>query len=179
MGIPHQRCRDFEERGFCLRGDMCPLEHCVNRIVVEDVQIVYTNSREETQNKKKLRTSWQNYILGSRLGFDIAFTDYYLMQLCFYCHDYWEPFTVLISLFHFPRAQLPGTTSGMGAVPTVGAPPATLMNSKGMHGKSNKPGIVDDGLGLNGAYTGSASVSGGDLYDPDQPLWNDNGPETF
>jgi len=77
-----------------------------------------------------------------------------------------------------PRAQLPGTTSGLGAVPTVGAPPATLMNSKGMHGKSNKPGIVDDGLGLNGAYTGSVSVSGGDLYDPDQPLWNDNGPET-
>uniref|UniRef100_A0A3Q7F880 C3H1-type domain-containing protein n=1 Tax=Solanum lycopersicum TaxID=4081 RepID=A0A3Q7F880_SOLLC len=30
--------RDFEERGFCLRGDMCPLEHGVNRIVVEDVQ---------------------------------------------------------------------------------------------------------------------------------------------
>nr|XP_009612584.1 zinc finger CCCH domain-containing protein 41 [Nicotiana tomentosiformis]XP_009612592.1 zinc finger CCCH domain-containing protein 41 [Nicotiana tomentosiformis]XP_009612600.1 zinc finger CCCH domain-containing protein 41 [Nicotiana tomentosiformis]XP_009612609.1 zinc finger CCCH domain-containing protein 41 [Nicotiana tomentosiformis] len=38
MGIPRQRCRDFEERGFCLRGDMCPLEHGVNRIIVEDVQ---------------------------------------------------------------------------------------------------------------------------------------------
>ncbi|XP_015061762.1 zinc finger CCCH domain-containing protein 41-like [Solanum pennellii] len=38
MGIPRQRCRDFEERGFCLRGDMCPMEHGVNRIVVEDVQ---------------------------------------------------------------------------------------------------------------------------------------------
>ncbi|XP_059670116.1 zinc finger CCCH domain-containing protein 41-like [Cornus florida] len=38
MGIPRQRCRDFEERGFCLRGDMCPLEHGVNRIVVDDVQ---------------------------------------------------------------------------------------------------------------------------------------------
>lgn len=38
IGIPHQRCRDFEERGFCLRGDMCPMEHGVNRIVVEDVQ---------------------------------------------------------------------------------------------------------------------------------------------
>ncbi|KAJ6949579.1 zinc finger CCCH domain-containing protein 41-like [Populus alba x Populus x berolinensis] len=126
MGIPHQRCRDFEERGFCLRGDMCPLEHGVNRIVVEDVQSL-------------------------------------------------SQFNLPVSL---PRAQLPGTTSGMGAVPTVGAPPATLMNSKGMHGKSNKPGIVDDGLGLNGAYTVSASVSGGDLYDPDQPLWNDNGPET-
>ncbi|CAN4079206.1 unnamed protein product [Withania somnifera] len=38
MGIPRQICVDFEERGFCLRGDMCPLEHGVNRIVVEDVQ---------------------------------------------------------------------------------------------------------------------------------------------
>ncbi|KAJ6751674.1 hypothetical protein OIU85_002134 [Salix viminalis] len=126
MGIPHQRCRDFEERGFCLRGDMCPLEHGVNRIVVEDVQSL-------------------------------------------------SQFNLPVSL---PRAQLPGTTSGLGALPTVGAPPATLMNSKGLHGKSNKPGIVDDGFGLNSAYTGSASVSGGDLYDPDQPLWNDNGPET-
>ncbi|KAF3629302.1 putative trithorax group protein osa-like [Capsicum annuum] len=38
MVIPRQMCRDFEERGFCLRGDMCPLEHGINRIVVEDVQ---------------------------------------------------------------------------------------------------------------------------------------------
>lgn len=38
MGIQRQRCRDFEERGFCLRGDMCPMEHGVNRIVIEDVQ---------------------------------------------------------------------------------------------------------------------------------------------
>lgn len=39
MGIQRQRCRDFEERGFCMRGDMCPMEHGVNRIVVEDVQV--------------------------------------------------------------------------------------------------------------------------------------------
>ncbi|PKA56706.1 Zinc finger CCCH domain-containing protein 27 [Apostasia shenzhenica] len=38
LGMPRQRCRDFEERGFCLRGDMCPMDHGVNRIVVEDVQ---------------------------------------------------------------------------------------------------------------------------------------------
>jgi RNA-binding protein 26 len=38
IGIPRQRCRDFEERGFCLRGDMCPMEHGLNRIVIEDVQ---------------------------------------------------------------------------------------------------------------------------------------------
>lgn len=38
MGMGRPRCRDFEERGFCLRGDMCPMEHGLNRIVVEDVQ---------------------------------------------------------------------------------------------------------------------------------------------
>uniref|UniRef100_A0A7N0VGG2 Zinc finger CCCH domain-containing protein 41 n=1 Tax=Kalanchoe fedtschenkoi TaxID=63787 RepID=A0A7N0VGG2_KALFE len=38
IGIIRQKCRDFEERGFCLRGDMCPMEHGVNRIVVDDVQ---------------------------------------------------------------------------------------------------------------------------------------------
>ncbi|KAG9449793.1 hypothetical protein H6P81_009758 [Aristolochia fimbriata] len=38
MGVPRQRCRDFEERGYCLSGDMCPMEHGKNRIVVEDVQ---------------------------------------------------------------------------------------------------------------------------------------------
>ncbi|KAJ9562937.1 hypothetical protein OSB04_008097 [Centaurea solstitialis] len=38
VGHSRQRCRDFEEQGFCLRGDMCPMEHGVNRIVVEDVQ---------------------------------------------------------------------------------------------------------------------------------------------
>ncbi|MCO5556810.1 hypothetical protein L7F22_010363 [Adiantum nelumboides] len=32
------RCPDFEERGYCLRGDLCPMEHGANRIVVEDVQ---------------------------------------------------------------------------------------------------------------------------------------------
>jgi hypothetical protein len=41
MGIRagRPRCPDFEERGFCLRGDLCPLEHGANRIVVEDVQV--------------------------------------------------------------------------------------------------------------------------------------------
>ncbi|KAH9325694.1 hypothetical protein KI387_005872, partial [Taxus chinensis] len=38
IGIGHPWCRDFEERGFCLRGDTCPMEHGLNRIVVEDVQ---------------------------------------------------------------------------------------------------------------------------------------------
>ncbi|XP_075674568.1 zinc finger CCCH domain-containing protein 41 [Castanea sativa] len=126
MGIPRQRCRDFEERGFCLRGDMCPMEHGVNRIVIEDVQSL-------------------------------------------------SQFNLPVSL---PNVHLLGAPAGTGPLPSVSASSTALMNSKGLHGKSSKPGMADDGLGLNGAFPGSGCVNGADLYDPDQPLWNNNGPET-
>eukprot|EP00250_Pteridium_aquilinum_P005499 c15583_g1_i2 orf=213-3341(-) len=38
LTVGRSRCPDFEERGYCLRGDLCPMEHGANRIVVEDVQ---------------------------------------------------------------------------------------------------------------------------------------------
>ncbi|KAK9272035.1 hypothetical protein L1049_002404 [Liquidambar formosana] len=126
MGIPRQRCRDFEERGFCLRGDMCPMEHGVNRIVVEDVQSL-------------------------------------------------SQFNLPVSL---PSAHLLGTPAGPGPLTSVAIPSSALMNSKGLHSKSSKPGMADDGLGLNGAFSGSTGAGGGDLYDPDQPLWNNDCPET-
>ncbi|GLU11314.1 hypothetical protein SLE2022_280690 [Rubroshorea leprosula] len=118
LGIPRQRCRDFEERGFCLRGDMCPMEHGVNRIVVEDVQSL-------------------------------------------------SQFNLPVSL---PSAQLLATPAGPGPLPSV-APSTASMNSKAVHSKISQSGMTDDDLALNGAYTGA------DLYDPDQPLWNDRGPE--
>ncbi|KAI8809230.1 hypothetical protein BJ742DRAFT_771363 [Cladochytrium replicatum] len=31
------RCRDYDEKGYCLRGDMCMYDHGVDRIVVDDV----------------------------------------------------------------------------------------------------------------------------------------------
>lgn len=34
-----QRCPDFEEKGFCLKGDLCPFDHGSHRIVVEDMQV--------------------------------------------------------------------------------------------------------------------------------------------
>ncbi|KAE8706261.1 zinc finger family protein [Hibiscus syriacus] len=124
MAIPRQCCRDFEERGFCLRGDMCPMEHGVNRIVVEDVQ--------------------------SLSQFNL-------------------PVTV-------PSAQILAKPAGPGPPPSGLPPSTTSMNSKGIHGKNNKSGITEDAVGLYGAYSGSTSANG-DLYDPDQPLWNNNGPE--
>ncbi|KAL2896223.1 Zinc finger CCCH domain-containing protein 41, partial [Bienertia sinuspersici] len=96
MGIQRQRCRDFEERGFCMRGDMCPMEHGVNRIVVEDVQ-------------------W--------------------------------------------------------FMPPVGVSSGTLMNSRG-HIRTSKSATDDENL------AGAANSSGADVYDPDQPLWNNDGHET-
>lgn len=117
LGIPRQRCRDFEERGFCLRGDMCPMEHGVNRIVVEDVQSL-------------------------------------------------SQFNLPVSL---PGAHLLGTPAGQGHL-NANTSSSTFTNNKSLHNKSSKPGIPDDGLGLN--------VGTADLYDPDQPLWTNDCPET-
>ncbi|KAA3455937.1 zinc finger CCCH domain-containing protein 41 [Gossypium australe] len=124
MGIPRQRCRDFEERGFCLRGDMCPMEHGVYRIVVEDVQSL-------------------------------------------------SQFNLPVSV---PSAQILATSAGPGPLPSVLPPSTTLVNGKGINSKSSKSGMTEDATGLNCAYTATTSA-GGDLYDPDQPLWNNNGPE--
>ncbi|KAE8697452.1 COPII coat assembly protein sec16-like [Hibiscus syriacus] len=118
-GIPVQRCKDFEERGFCLRGDMCPMEHGVNRIIVEDVMSL------------------------SQFNLPVA----------------------------VPTAKLLPTPGGRGALP-ADVSSTTFMNRKGLHRKKCKPGTTEDALGMNG--TGSSSVSGADLYDPDQPLWDNN-----
>ncbi|OVA19885.1 RNA recognition motif domain [Macleaya cordata] len=125
IGIPRQRCRDFEERGFCLRGDMCPMEHGVNRIVVEDVQSL-------------------------------------------------SQFNLPVSL---PSARVLGKPAGSGPLPTVSGPSSLSTNSKGLHGKSSMAGTNGDGLGMNGMLSASASAGEADLYDPDQPLWNNNCPE--
>ncbi|XP_077219961.1 zinc finger CCCH domain-containing protein 27-like isoform X2 [Tasmannia lanceolata] len=126
IGMPRQHCRDFEERGFCLRGDMCPMEHGVNRIVVDDVQSL-------------------------------------------------SQFNLPVSI---PSARLLGMQGGTGPLPPVAAAPGPLMNSKGLHSKSTKPGVADSGLGLNGVLSGSVAAGESELYDPDQPLWNNDQPET-
>ncbi|KAJ6795542.1 zinc finger CCCH domain-containing protein 27 [Iris pallida] len=122
LGIPRQRCRDFEERGFCLRGDMCPMEHGLNRIVVEDVQSL-------------------------------------------------SQFNLPVSI---PSSSKLGVQAGSGTPTTVPAPPSLLTNSKGATSKSE---AMDDAVKPNGA----SSTSGGgdaDIYDPDQPLWNIDRPNT-
>ncbi|XP_064636970.1 RNA-binding protein 26-like isoform X2 [Lineus longissimus] len=34
------RCRDFDEKGFCMRGDLCPFDHGLDPVVVEDVNLM-------------------------------------------------------------------------------------------------------------------------------------------
>ncbi|PPR81271.1 hypothetical protein GOBAR_AA39443 [Gossypium barbadense] len=75
-----------------------------------------------------------------------------------------------------PSAQILATSAGPGPLPSVFPPSTTLVNGKGIHSKSSKSGMTEDATGLNCAYTATTSA-GGDLYDPDQPLWNNNGPE--
>jgi hypothetical protein len=58
--------------------------------------------------------------------------------------------------------HLLGTPAGTGPLSSVSASSTTLMNSKGLHSKSGKPGIADDGLGLNGAFSGSGCAGGAD-----------------
>ncbi|XP_067116579.1 RNA-binding protein 26 isoform X1 [Osmerus mordax] len=37
--IQRKRCRDYDEKGFCMRGDMCPFDHGSDPVVVEDVNL--------------------------------------------------------------------------------------------------------------------------------------------
>lgn len=126
MGIQRQRCRDFEERGFCLRGDMCPMEHGVNRIVVEDVQSL-------------------------------------------------SQFNLPVSV---PSAHLLGTSAGGGFVPSVSVSSSTLMNNRVLHGRTSKSTMDDEALSLDGTFSSTISAPGADVYDPDQPLWNNDGQDT-
>lgn len=34
-----RRCRDYDEKGFCMRGEMCPFDHGVDPVVLEDTAL--------------------------------------------------------------------------------------------------------------------------------------------
>ncbi|XP_021167570.2 RNA-binding protein 27 isoform X1 [Fundulus heteroclitus] len=34
-----QRCRDYDEKGFCVRGDLCPFDHGSDPLIVDDVTL--------------------------------------------------------------------------------------------------------------------------------------------
>ncbi|OAY83989.1 Zinc finger CCCH domain-containing protein 27 [Ananas comosus] len=126
LGMPRQRCRDFEERGFCLRGDMCPMEHGVNRIVVEDVQSL-------------------------------------------------SQFNLPVSI---PNPQALGIQAGPGSIVPSTAPSSLFTSSKAIvPTKDSKSIVADDALRPNGVSSASV-VAEADVYDPDQPLWNNERPET-
>lgn len=171
MGIPRQRCRDFEERGFCLRGDMCPMEHGVNRIVVEDVQVCAF----QTLFPVNILLPFNVYLVGL-----LCFCWYIYIYI--FLNNFFLPNLQSLSQFNLPvslpSAHILGTTAGPGSLASVSASSTTSVTSKGLQIKMSKPGNADDGMGLNSLYPGSGCVGGADLYDPDQPLWNNNCPET-
>lgn len=74
-----------------------------------------------------------------------------------------------------PNAHLMGKTTG--PLPGVSTSSPPVMSGKGLLGKNTKPGGGDDSLAFHGVYSGSGSAAEADLYDPDQPLWNNNCPE--
>ncbi|CAD6263939.1 unnamed protein product [Miscanthus lutarioriparius] len=120
LGMPRQRCRDFEERGFCLRGDMCPMEHGVNRIVVDDMQSL-------------------------------------------------SQFNLPVSV---PNAQGLGIPNEGG---TSSVNLSSLGGSKSVPVKDVKSGVASDALKPNGSAV--SAIADADVYDPDQPLWNNEHPE--
>lgn len=76
-----------------------------------------------------------------------------------------------------PSAHLVGAPAGSGSIHSVNAS-TTSMNSKCIPEKICKSVFGNDGLPLDVAYPGPGCTSGADLYDPDQPLWNDSGLES-
>ncbi|XP_032788701.2 RNA-binding protein 26 [Daphnia magna] len=36
---PKFRCRDYDEKGYCMRGDLCPYDHGTDPVVLEDVEL--------------------------------------------------------------------------------------------------------------------------------------------
>ncbi|XP_064609964.1 RNA-binding protein 26-like isoform X2 [Liolophura sinensis] len=36
---PRPRCKDYDEKGFCMRGDLCPFDHGLDPVIVEDINI--------------------------------------------------------------------------------------------------------------------------------------------
>lgn len=74
-----------------------------------------------------------------------------------------------------PSAHALGLQSGKGSLPTVNASSSLLVNNKALPGKSNKSGVGDDVLHINGVPSAPSGAEA-DVYDPDQPLWNNDRP---
>lgn len=127
IGAVRPRCLDFEERGFCLRGDLCPMDHG-SHIVVEDVQSL------------------------SKFNLPVNFSNGRGMVLAL--------------------GQMANTNLPM-AVSNTNLPSFTTLSSRGSRG-SGEPSISSSKVPIVPNDQVSAEP---DLYDPDQPLWNEERPE--
>jgi len=78
-----------------------------------------------------------------------------------------------------PSSHALGIQAGTGPLPPVPVSSGQLTNTKSISSKSSKSGVMDDAMKLND----TPSTSGGadadaDVYDPDQPLWSNDHPDT-
>ena len=63
-------------------------------------------------------------------------------------------------------------STGSGFIPSPGVSSGILMNNQGLHSRTSMFAVDDESL------VGAANASGADVYDPDQPLWSNDGHET-
>ncbi|KAG8501525.1 hypothetical protein CXB51_004027 [Gossypium anomalum] len=148
MGIPRQRCRDFEERGFLSKR-----RHTFWLIAFPEI----------LQIDKENRVIWQCSFSKDQPGKLPCASGLSPLATKPMCRMNYVLKIIFTSLSQFnlpvtvPSAQLLATPAAPRPLPSS-VPPTTLMNSKGIHSKSSNASVAD-------------------LYDPDQPLWNNNGPE--
>ncbi|XP_043219618.1 RNA-binding protein 26-like isoform X1 [Amphibalanus amphitrite] len=44
-----QRCRDYDEKGYCMRGDQCPYDHGLDPVILNDVSLPLPDALKYTQ----------------------------------------------------------------------------------------------------------------------------------
>lgn len=102
------RCRDYDEKGFCVRGELCPYDHGSDRIVVTDVQSLEQLKRG--QDKEIYDPSKPLFGVGDFKGFPATSTP-----------------------FPFPITSLPNVNPMALKMPLVNMPPLMDMNQQFMN----------------------------------------------
>lgn len=84
QGGPRPRCRDYDEQGFCLRGDMCPYDHGTDRLVAgaagafypdqgataDSSAVVLTQEQQQQQQQQQRQHQQMQYEGGMNMGME-------------------------------------------------------------------------------------------------------------
>ncbi|KAK9429013.1 hypothetical protein V1505DRAFT_348055 [Lipomyces doorenjongii] len=58
------RCRSYDEKGYCMKGDMCPYEHGQERIIVSGTQPLERGMNQKTQRGGRRRPENMQFVNG-------------------------------------------------------------------------------------------------------------------